>query len=292
MLAARLAGEVPAAGPGRTTRGRTGEHVVLASVAQARGATPRKAGSRMLVGVNWSHGSVGGGAMEARVLEAARAVLRGERDACAVEIDLSGRPGAVGVCGGNMRVALSEWRDPELASGIAQTLARGDRAEWNGETLHPDPRLLIVGGGHCGAALHAMASMLDFDLWVFDERRDCFEGEAFAGATRRWGDYAQLAQAFDTQREVYAVLLNRDFASDVATLRVLAGRPLAYLGMMGSRKRIGEVRAALPGIELPNLVAPVGIEIGAQTPHEIAVSILAQLIAARSSSSPSGREPG
>ena len=292
VLAAKLSGDPPAAASGRIARGRTGEHVVLASVVQARGATPRKAGSRMLIGTNWSQGSVGGGAMEACVIDAARAVLRGERDTREVEIDLSGRPGAAGVCGGNMRVALSEWREPESARTIAEALARGESTAFGDETLQPDPRLLIGGGGHCALALHAMASMLDFDLWVFDERADCFEGDAFAGATRCWGDYAQLAEAFGTQREVYAVLLNRDFASDVATLRVLAGKPLAYLGMMGSRKRIAEVRAALPDLELPNLVAPVGLEIGAQTPQEIAVSILAQLIAARSSPSPSRRGPG
>jgi xanthine dehydrogenase accessory factor len=280
VLAAKLSGEPPATASGRATRGRTGEHVVLATVAQARGATPRKAGSRMLVGTHWSHGSVGGGAMEARVIEAARAVLRGEREARAVEIDLSGKPGAAGVCGGNMRVDLSEWREPDAARAIADTLARGERIEWNGETLRPDPRLLIVGGGHCGLALHAMAAMLDFERWVFDERAECFDGGAFAGGIQRWGDYAQLNDAFHSQREVYAVLLNRDFASDVATLRVLADKPLAYLGMMGSRKRIAEVRAALPGVDFPTLIAPIGLEIGAETPAEIAVSILAQVIAA------------
>ena len=98
-------------------------------------------------------------------------------------------------------------------------------------------------------------------------------------ATTVSGDVTRLLEALDTQRAVQAVLLNRDFPSDVATLRVLRGRPLAYLGMMGSRKRIGEVLAATG--EVPGLVAPLGLEIGAETPHEIAVSILAQLIAAR-----------
>ena len=283
--------------PRRMTRGRVGQDVVLASVVQARGATPRKRGSRMLVGANWTHASVGGGAMEARVVDAARGLLRGERDASDVEIDLTGRPGAAGVCGGSMRVALSRWQDEAgiaIAQGIAAALRRGERvavdalaagvpglAPLAGETLHPDPRLLIVGGGHCALALHDLAAFLEFDQWVFDERDECFAGDAFARATRRSGDVAQLAQAFDTQRDVMAVLLNRDFPGDVAALRVLAGKPLAYLGMMGSRKRIGEVMAALPGVEFPGLVAPVGIEIGAETPHEIAVSILAQLVAAR-----------
>jgi xanthine dehydrogenase accessory factor len=280
----------------RFTRGRVGQEVVLASVVQARGATPRKPGSRMLVGANWTHASVGGGAMEARVIEAARGVLRGERDTADVEIDLTGRPGAAGVCGGAMRVALSRWQDDAapVARGIAEALRRGEcvtvdplaagvaaLAPLAGATLQPDPRLLVVGGGHCAQALHDLAAFLDFDLWVFDERAECFAGGAFAQATTRSGDVAQLAQAFGTQRAVMAVLVNRDFASDVAALRVLAGHALAYLGMMGSRKRIAEVRAALPGLALPGLVAPVGLEIGAETPHEIAVSILAQLIAAR-----------
>ena len=306
LLAARLAGETPAIAPGRVSRGRTGETVVLANVVAARGATPRKAGSRMLVGAHWTHGSVGGGAMEARVIDAARALLRGERDASDVDIDLTGRSGAAGVCGGSMRVALTQWRADdeattlpaadagdrvatnswapttlETARAIASALAHGEHCAWRGETLAPNPRLLIVGGGHCAEALDAMAALLEFDRWVFDERAACFDGRAFAGATTRSGDYAQLAEAFDTQRAVYAVLLNRDFASDVTTLRVLAGRPLAYLGMMGSRKRIGEVLAVVG--EVPGLVAPVGLDIGAETPAEIAVSILAQIIASRSS---------
>lgn len=290
----------------RFTRGRVGQEVVLASVVQARGATPRKAGSRMLVGVNWTHASVGGGAMEARVIDAARALLRGEREAGDVEIDLTGRPGAAGVCGGSMRVALSRWQEESapVARGLADALRRGQRvavdplavgvsglAPLAGETLHPNPRLLMVGGGHCAQALHDLAAFLDFDLWVFDERDECFAGGAFPQATTRSGASAQLAEAFDTQREVMAVLLNRDFASDVAALRVLAGRPLAYLGMMGSRKRIAEVRSALPDLALPGLVAPVGIEIGAQTPHEIAVSILAQVIAARRRANVTGFPP-
>ena len=81
-------------------------------------------------------------------------------------------------------------------------------------------------------------------------------------------------------REVYAVLLNRDFHADIATLEVLCRRPPPFLGMMGSRRRIREVFEALPQhrTTLERLQAPIGLEIEAETPHEIAVSILAQLI--------------
>lgn len=275
------------------------ESVVLATVRATRGATPRKRGSRMLVTREASEFSVGGGAAEAAVIEAARALLQRNGRAHEVEIDLSGRPGAAGVCGGQMQIALRRWHGDEdraHADEVAAVLRSGRRVllpvpalDVDADTviateiLHPNPRLLIVGAGHCGLALYDLARFLAFDLWLFDEREACFVANAFPDATCRHGDYAQLAQAFDSEREVYAVLLNRDFPSDVATLRELAGRRLAFLGMMGSRKRIGEVLAALPEHRdaLATLQAPVGLALDAQTPHEIAVSILAQLVQAR-----------
>jgi xanthine dehydrogenase accessory factor len=97
------------------------------------------------------------------------------------------------------------------------------------------------------------------------------------------GPIDSLSSALDTRRELFAVLLNRDFQCDVAALRVLCHRPPRFIGMMGSARRIGEVRAALPehAATLAGLRAPVGIDIGAQTPHEIAISILAELIQLR-----------
>lgn len=271
--------------------------VVLASVHETRGATPRKRGSRMLVGALDSEFSVGGGAAEARVIAAARALLAATTPRDALEIDLSGREGAAGICGGRMQIALRRWEgeaDAARAAGIAAMLARGDsvalgpgdlgldHAGFDAEQhrAHPNPRLLVVGAGHCGAALLDLARFLDFDLWLFDARASFIAAGARPGVTSRSGDYARLADAFDSAREVHAVLLNRDYASDVATLRVLAGRPLAFLGMMGSRRRIAEVLAALPEQRdsLRALQAPVGLDIGAHTPHEIAVSILAQLV--------------
>lgn len=268
--------------------------VVVASVTGTRGATPRKRGSRMLVAPAATHASIGGGAAEARVIEAARALLLGGDDRGEIAIDLSGRAGAAGVCGGSMRIALQRWHgaeDAARARHIAATLAAGQRMPAaaagleDDAPLEPDPRLLVVGAGHCGQALCELARPLAFDLWVFDERAHALDGADYAGATRRSGDPSRLAEAFATAREVHAVLLNRDYASDVASLRAIAAQPLVFLGMMGSRKRIGTVLAALePGVRAriePRLRAPVGLAIGAQTPHEIAVSILAELIQAR-----------
>lgn len=266
--------------------------VVLASVLETRGATPRKGGSRMLIGVDGSDGSIGGGMAEAQVIAAADALLRDAGRSAVVEIDLTGRQGAAGICGGHMRIGLRRWQgadDRLRVASIAETLATGnsfmlERDDLGGgepQTIRPDPRLLIVGAGHCGLALHDLANTLDFDVWVHDERGD--ELAKFDRATRLSGPVDQLCSALDTSREVFAVLLNRDFRCDIAALRTLCQRPPRCIGMMGSARRIGEVRAALPehAAALAGLRAPVGIDIGAQTPHEIAISILAELIQLR-----------
>ena len=268
-----------------------GETLALACVVAATGATPRRRGALMLVGADDDEGTIGGGEAEARVVTAARALLRGGGERADVAIDLSGRPGAAGVCGGRMDVVVRAWRPDAFARAhaISATLASGHAALLTeadaGVALRvePDPRLLVVGAGHCGRALCRLARELDFDVWVHDTREACFAQGGFAGATMLCGDASRLSEALATPRPVYAVLLNRDYATDVAALAVIAPEAPAFLGMMGSRRRVAQVRAALPQLDLTGLVSPVGIEIGAQTPAEIAVSILAQLVALRGS---------
>jgi xanthine dehydrogenase accessory factor len=266
--------------------------VVLASVLDTRGATPRKGGSRMLIGAGDTFGSIGGGMAEARVVAAAHALLRDAGRNAVVEIDLTGRQGAAGICGGHMRIGLRRWDGADdglraasitatLAAGSSLTLGCDDLGGGEPQPIQPDPRLLIVGAGHCGLALHDFAEPLDFDLWAYDERSE--ELAKFSHATRLSGPIDSLSSALDTRRELFAVLLNRDFHCDIAALRVLCHRPPGFIGMMGSSRRIGEVRAALPehAAALASLHAPIGIDIGAETPHEIAVSILAELIRRR-----------
>ena len=268
--------------------------VVLASVIGTRGATPRKAGSRMLVTADDSEFSVGGGLAEARVIDAARRMLqRGQREAD-IAIDLTGRAGTDGVCGGRMQVALRRWDGSddrtraralaiELQSGRPTTISAAEAG--TEASLRPDVRLVVVGAGHCALALYDLARHLDFDLWVHDRDPARFARAAFASATCISGPEAGLAQALDTSRTVYAVLLNREFTLDIATLEFLAPRRPAFVTMMGSRRRIEAVAAALPQYRdfLDRIEAPVGIELGAETPHEIAVSILARLVQVRRS---------
>lgn len=273
-----------------------GRDVVLASVTATHGATPRKRDARMLIDARRTVFSVGGGAMEGRVIEAARGLIRAGAERAELAVELNGRADAAGVCGGGMRFALQRWHGAAAlvrAREIAARLAAGEVAELRGEEsgapecgtqrLHPAPRLLILGAGHCGQALAELARCVDFQVFVADARAECFATGRYEGVTCIDADAARLRAAADTRRKLYLVLLNRDYATDVAALAALHGVRYAFLGMMGSRKRIAQVKKALPEQAgwLQGLVAPVGIDIGAQTPHEIAISILAQLIARR-----------
>lgn len=267
------------------------EPVVVVTVVETTGATPRKRGARMLVSGHDTAFSIGGGLAEARTIAAARATLAAATSAPEhLTIDLGGGADAAGICGGRMQLALRRWSGTEdcaRATTAAAELAAGHRWKLpppdDVVPLVPNPRLLVIGAGHCGAALCEAARLLDFDIAVFDTRSDCLAAGAFSGALAHHGDYAQLAVALDTPREVYAVLLNRDFAADIASLRELCRRPPAFIGMMGSRRRIRQVVDALPehADALERLQAPVGINIAAETPQEIAISILAQLVRVR-----------
>ncbi|MEZ5463782.1 MAG: XdhC family protein [Lysobacteraceae bacterium] len=271
------------------------EAVVLASVIETRGATPRKRGARMLVTASDSAFSIGGGLAEGRVVEIARRLLETGAVSEVVELDLGGGVDAAGICGGRMRLALRRWEgeaDRLRARGVADQLASGDHVALEESDLGiavaaefalPEPRLLIVGAGHCGEALYRLARQLGFDVRIQDSREACFASNCYEPAHVLRGEVSRLVEALETARPVFVVLLNRDFHADVEALGVLCRYRPAFLGMMGSRRRIATVRAALPQFEteLASLVAPVGIDIGAQTPEEIAVSILAQLIAVR-----------
>ncbi len=276
-------------------RDRPGADVVVASVLDTEGATPRKCGSRMLISAADSEFSVGGGQLEARAQLAARQMLDTDAVTAQLALNLHGETESAGVCGGRLRIGLRRWvsSDAARATQIATALAAGkcvalSGAEQGGTAddeslLQPNPRLLIVGAGHCGQALYRIASALDFDLWVHDSRPEFLAQADYPKANRLCGD-AQLLVDAQSPRPLYAVLLNRDYPADVAALRALLPLRPTFVGMMGSRRRIAQVYAdpALRVIgDLAAVQAPVGLPIDAHTPEEIAVSIAAQLIAHR-----------
>lgn len=241
------------------------EALAVATVVRTRGSVPRHAGAKMIVLPDGSTlGTIGGGRFEALVAEQALALLRegGEPVLRAYPFRPEG-PGAFGaVCGGEAEVFVEVIRRP--------------------------PRLLVVGGGHCAVALARAASLLDFRIWVIEDREEFARPERFEGCRVERVVYAGegFADLPPTEDSDFVVLVSRGHLTDRAALERLLERPLRYLGMIGSRRRVETVfrdlreRGASAGA-LQRVHAPIGVEIGAESPEEIAVSILAEIIRIR-----------
>jgi xanthine dehydrogenase accessory factor len=246
-----------------------GRRFALASVIESRGFTPRKPGAHMLVAEDGETcGTIGGGAIEHQVVEEARALLQGG-GVSLVRKHLTQELGMC--CGGEMAVFL--------------------------EVLEPAPRLYLFGAGYIARPLAALAAGCGFDVTVVDGRAEW----AIAG---RFPDCRVVAQAPEdflralaTTAADYAVVVTHDHALDQRLVQDLLRRPLKFVGMIGSvpkqRKFALRLRArGFSDAEIARLRTPLGMPIGADTPEEIAVSAMGELIAARrGASAPAGWTP-
>jgi xanthine dehydrogenase accessory factor len=289
--------------------------VVLATVTAAHGSTPRVAGARqLLTAAGTTAGTVGGGVMESRVLELAKQTLE-DGHFRSLEADLCGEMDDVrdGVCGGRMTIWLSRLEGAEALNVVEEIerslqvgrcvtlatrkegLALVEHSVATGlhdgefiEVLEPSPRLLIVGAGHVGRALAWQMIQLGFVAAIQDDRRGFLVPEDFPMECELESDLESCAQRLRVwEGRRHTALVTRGFRQDVEALKRLADGGgvgwLDYLGVLGSKKRIATVfaacrKAGLPAFSNDVLHAPIGVEIGAETPEEIAVSIAAEII--------------
>jgi xanthine dehydrogenase accessory factor len=237
--------------------------LAMATVVSATGSTPRDATARMLVLPDGStRGTIGGGRFESLVIEDAKTLLDGRGLPFTRRYDFVPEgPNAFGaVCGGTATVLL--------------------------ETLERAPRLLVVGAGHCGRALARMAAFAGWEVTVADERPDQLDPAAFPEGTSLVSvkeDYSDLPLPRPGDS---VALVSRGHVTDGLAFRRLRGVPVAYLGMMGSRAKKkalwDELRAeGWAEAELSRARSPIGLPIGAETPEEIAVAIVAELVKCR-----------
>lgn len=290
-----------------------GRDCVLAAVAERNGSAPRDAGALMIVGgAGRLAGSVGGGAVEMRAEELAAAALAARQGALR-RFSLS----ALGMlCGGEVALLLvfvpggaPHWR--ALASDVLARLARREpgtlllrpdgegvlteeraaRPSLRGETLAlPLPiaaHAVLFGAGHCGRALAPLLTGVGFAVTVFDDRPAFADSAAFPGAERViCGSYGRISDFLALSPEDYAVIMTESHAGDLEVEAQLLRREMAYIGLIGSKKKIAALNAQLSARGLPPEAAarvhtPIGLAIGAETPEEIAVSIAAELILVR-----------
>lgn len=193
--------------------------------------------------------------------------------------------------------ALIESRRSGVVAAVNDTLEPQARQRKDGnpeiftEVLQRPPLLVIAGAGHCALPLSRMGRMLGFQIVILDDRPECATDERFPDASRILvGELADLAAHIPLGPSTHVVLVTRGHKQDEAILRKIVGLPLGYIGMIGSRRRIGAVfadmeRDGFDAADLDKVYSPIGLDIGAETPEEIAVSILSEIIAVRKSGS-------
>jgi xanthine dehydrogenase accessory factor len=246
-----------------------GQSVVLATVVGTARSVPRHAGAKMLVYTDGSQvGTIGGGEMESRVITAAAEVL-GERRPRQMEFDLvDPSSGDAGVCGGTVTVYL--------------------------EPYMPPPQLVVIGCGHVGRAVVELADWLGYRVIALDDRAEIADPGELSGADEVLaGPYAETLEQVALDDSTHVVLVTRNVAVDLDVLPIVLASPTRSIGVMGSRRRWDTTRGkleamALPGIDeaaLDRVRSPIGLDIDAETPEEIALSILAELVDGRSGTS-------
>jgi xanthine dehydrogenase accessory factor len=241
---------------------REGESVAVATVIRAQGSVPRHEGSKMLIFPEGRiEGTIGGGELETRVIEEAIRVLKDGKSRVLKYSFQDTEKGDVGVCGGDMEVFV--------------------------EALRLKSTLVVVGGGHVGKAVAHLASWLGFRVVVSDDRQDFATAQSVPDADEYIHcELGQLPEKMKINEETYLVLTTRGMNVDVDGLPKLLETPAAYIGVIGSRRRWEMTAKELKerGVaeeKIARVTSPIGLEINAETPEEIAVSILAQIIMMR-----------
>lgn len=237
---------------------RSGRPCAMVTVVGVDGSAPRASGARMLVYPDGSiEGTVGGGAWEHRLIAEAQEALR-ERKPRRVAVHLTRDLGMC--CGGAMEAFV--------------------------EPLRPVEQLVIHGAGHVGAATARLALGLGFAVTVVDERPEWLNEERLPEVRRVLEDPRRALDQLPEGPLAYQLVITHSHQLDQDLVELLLPRPLAWLGLIGSRSKVARflLRLRAAGMDpalFPRLSAPVGLDIGAETPEEIAVSIAAELVRVR-----------
>ena len=189
-------------------------------------------------------------------------------------------------------LSLTKWPSgvPRIEEiGVRPRLIEGGEKNWVfAQPFYPPPRLLIFGGGHVGHAVAKMGEMLEFEVTVVDNREAFSSPERFPGvSTLHVEDYTRLPDVLRPAPDTFIVIVTQGHRHDAEVLRHYIRSEVAYLGMIGSRRKVRTVRAEFlekgwaSASEWDDVHSPIGLEIGAETVGEIGVSIAAELVQAR-----------
>lgn len=232
------------------------KNCALCTVISSSGSTPLKAGAKMIVSENGEiYGTIGGGDLEKSVIQNAIQIIQQKRPELFTH-NLLQQHGMC--CGGKLNIFIDFIRRPE--------------------------KLYIFGAGHVGRALAQIATTLPFDIYLVDDRKQEMDKLLNAGVNKIPLCYKEILPSLPFGEGTYVAIITRDHAMDREILSCCIHKNLSYLGMIGSKRKIEITKKMFlsGGIcteeEFQRIDSPMGIHIEAQSPEEIAVSILARII--------------
>jgi xanthine dehydrogenase accessory factor len=242
-----------------------GQKCALATIVQVNGSIPSYESAKMLVREDGSMmGTVGGGCVEADVWTAAREVIETEKPrhlSFSLGQDAAYDQGLI--CGGQLNIFV--------------------------EPIIPQPRALIFGGGHVSKSISKVATIAGFATSVIDDREAFANQERFPEAEATYADeYEAVFPKLAVNSSTYLIIVTRGHRDDMRVLRWAVSTPAKYIAMIGSKRKTISVvkeleKEGIPRQAFEKIFAPMGLEIGAETPEEIAISVVAEMIAVRRS---------
>ena len=238
------------------------ESAALCTVVKSEGSTPRHVGSKMLVYPDSRFiGTVGGGELESRVIKAAIESLKNGNAQTLSYTMADPSRGDPGVCGGTVEVFV--------------------------EPILPPAMIVVIGGGHVGKAVVHLAKWLGFRIAVSDDREEFCNPESVPGADAYYPvEMGKLTEHLKVTPQTYLVITSRGSSVDAQGLPSLLESDAAYIGVIGSKRRwLTTVKAlkakGVPEEKIARVRSPMGLELNAETPEEIAVSIMAEVLMVR-----------
>ena len=240
-----------------------GRKAALATIINVRGSIPSFESAKMLVRDDGSIvGTIGGGCVEAEVWQAAKEIMQTEKPQT-LTFNLNNNPKYDSglVCGGTLEIFI--------------------------EPVMPVSTLYVFGAGHIAWSLYKVARIAGFEIVVIDDRESYANRERFPEARDVYADeYEQVMAQLAPTESSYIVIVTRGHRDDMRVLRWAAETPARYIGMIGSQRKVIAIykeleKEGIAAEKLARVYAPVGVDIGAITPEEIAVAIVAELIAIR-----------
>ncbi len=297
--------------------------VILLCVLESHGSSPGRQGFKMAVTSDEIFGSIGGGIMEYKFVEMAKEKLLSNSMDPLIRKQIHNKSAKMNqsgmICSGEQTIALFH-----LSAGHSKTIEKiitclennrygllkisnqdfsfsendsesvnyfqiNSEEDWlYCETIGYKNQLYIIGGGHCALALSKIMSQIDFNIHLYDDRKDLntFVQNTFVKEKKVISDYSLLKDLIPSGNHIYIVIMTFGYRTDDIALRSLIDKDFKYLGVLGSQSKMDKLfeewrKDNLTEEKLNKLFAPIGVPINSQTPEEIAISIAAEIISVK-----------